>query len=659
MSSALLRYLSQNYTYGAKFGILALLAVSSLVVSLLAIVFVLSLALKFMTKGSSEIEEESSQKRTSQSERGEEDIAPVKYSSLNNEEETIQDVSYVDPQKKNICKRKCICAAKWIMLILEVIIVVLLVLFASLLAAFNLFSSYLLAAVITWSLLMSFILFLWYLYNWVIGNYGKIYFSKARYVLIPAILLFCAIYASFIFWSGACLCILNDTLPGIQSGEYLFHTAFMRYYHSETCPVGDKPCLVYATLPENADQSVFINFHINADSCENRKCSPVLEYREYSSNSWQSIVPIQGEYESPPSEYSQRYIFTALLKDLSPKTLYEFRIQEPTWDEDSEQNVMYSYKTFDPENLKIVQGGDSGNTKEAIEMNQNSLKNINPDLVMIGGDIAYDNNIATCYQTWDYLLKNLLLQKFDEETNTHRVIPIIFATGNHDLGVDSYNNAIIPHNKHAPVFKHYFPQNTYEGKVPNIYQRKSYFSHKISDRILIITADMAYETKIEGEQAEWMEKILSEFENPINSGLPSFFKGSKIKLAQYHGPIYTSIKQGSQHDEEVIEKGLKYFTPLFDKYNVKIAFENHSHSFKRSKPIKNGVIDEEGTYYLGEGSWGVSKLGKVIIPQNTDLHETTSQGFSIWGLKIDSTNTIKATAYDTDYSIIDQLEIDI
>ena len=44
--------------------------------------------------------------------------------------------------------------------------------------------------------------------------------------------------------------------------------------------------------------------------------------------------------------------------------------------------------------------------------------------------------------------------------------------------------------------------------------------------------------------------------------------------------------------------------PLFDKYNLTVAFEHHEHCLKRSKPIKNDKIASNGTVYLGDGALG-------------------------------------------------------
>lgn len=327
-----------------------------------------------------------------------------------------------------------------------------------------------------------------------------------------------------------------------------------------------------------------------------------MEYKLANSSEWIHAEVNLTEYRSPISEYTQRNIFTALLKDLKSSSVYYFRIKEPSFS-DKEQEV-YSYTTFNSNQMTIVAGGDIGNTELTLQMTKNTMKHIPFDLVIAGGDIAYDNNVATCYQTWDYLVQNLLLNRYDRETGTIRVIPVIFGFGNHDLGVNSYSDAVIQNDSNSPVIKHYYPQNTVNGRIPKIEERKSYFYQKISENMLIISPDVGYETPMEGEQTEWMENLLKEFTSNCHSSVTC---KNPLIIVQYHGPILTACEQEKAPDQIVIENGLKYWFPLFDKYNVTIVSENHTHAMKRSKRVKFGKENPSGTYYIGEGNWGVSK----------------------------------------------------
>jgi hypothetical protein len=273
-----------------------------------------------------------------------------------------------------------------------------------------------------------------------------------------------------------------------------------------------------------------------------------------------------------------------------------FRITEPSWIIDLPK--IYSYKTFDVDHIKILSGGDVGNDKIARQMNKNTVSKLDPDVILIGGDIAYDNNIPVCYRAWDYIILRMPYQKYEPVTDSIRIIPFIFAAGNHDLGVNSYSGAKITHNTHEPVFKHYFPQNTENGNVPKLSARRTFFSHKIGEKLLIMTLDVGYESAMESAQKDWIENT---------------FKRSPttLKVLQYHGPILSACQQDAYFDNLVIDKGKDHWLPLFDKYNVTVVFENHTHSFKRTKRIKHGKEHQNGTYYLGEGSWGAKKPSGV------------------------------------------------
>lgn len=52
--------------------------------------------------------------------------------------------------------------------------------------------------------------------------------------------------------------------------------------------------------------------------------------------------------------------------------------------------------------------------------------------------------------------------------------------------------------------------------------------------------------------------------------------------------------------------GREHWAPAFDAYNVSAAFENHAHSYKRTKRLRAHRPDPTGTWYLGEGCWGVT-----------------------------------------------------
>jgi hypothetical protein len=58
----------------------------------------------------------------------------------------------------------------------------------------------------------------------------------------------------------------------------------------------------------------------------------------------------------------------------------------------------------------------------------------------------------------------------------------------------------------------------------------------------------------------------------------------KAKFVNYHVPLYSGC-ESFDRDSERFLNGLFHWVPHFDTYKVMTVFENHVHSFKRTKPL--------------------------------------------------------------------------
>lgn len=70
------------------------------------------------------------------------------------------------------------------------------------------------------------------------------------------------------FWRGICIANHNNDIAGMTFSNFGITTATTRGWYHNTCPDEDKPCFVYITYPEDAGSSIFINYHINLQACE-------------------------------------------------------------------------------------------------------------------------------------------------------------------------------------------------------------------------------------------------------------------------------------------------------------------------------------------------------------------------------------------------------
>jgi hypothetical protein len=81
-------------------------------------------------------------------------------------------------------------------------------------------------------------------------------------------------------------------------------------------------------------------------------------------------------------------------------------------------------------------------------------------------------------------------------------------------------------------------------------------------------------------------------------------------------------------------------------------FENHVHSFKRTKPMKGNVLTENGTVYLGDGAFG-GIASEFCAPDKTiPIFETQTNQNNFWISTVDN-KQVHHIAYNNSGNIID------
>ena len=108
--------------------------------------------------------------------------------------------------------------------------------------------------------------------------------NKKIILVIELILIVAFCFSTTTFGSGACLASHNRLLDGINIDQYgglKLSTSFSRMLEPSTCPKSRVPCLTYLTLPEDSVHEMFVNFHINTDSWQNKIWTPYFKYTRY------------------------------------------------------------------------------------------------------------------------------------------------------------------------------------------------------------------------------------------------------------------------------------------------------------------------------------------------------------------------------------------
>ncbi|EAS06851.1 metallophosphoesterase (macronuclear) [Tetrahymena thermophila SB210] len=434
------------------------------------------------------------------------------------------------------------------------------------------------------------------------------YSKKPSKKTIIAQLLYCILVPSF--FHNTCLAFYNDNIGYYNELlGFQINTQFTRIFQlNDSCPPGP-PCHLYATLPENTANDVFINIHTNKAI---NNVTVYYDLEEYYLNNktaqlrnQQSSVLFELDYVESKG---QRNVHSALISGLTPKTKYVIQIK---YAGDDTVQATHFYRTLpdknDPNlNITMINAGDAGNTEPARQFNQ-LVATLQPDIFFMGGDIAYDDNFNTCYYAWDFYLGGLE-QMFNK---LGYLLPMVWTVGNHDVGLNELPlvNVTLTDTV-GPAYLTYFPQH-YERDadfnivktVPSIINRRTVFHHEVANSVYL-SLDSGYLHDFSG----WQEKyIVSVLQN--STGL--------YKFANYHVPIYSACGSIDEESSPSTVRALFHWVPNFDTYRMATVYENHVHTFKRTYPmVGNKVVEKDGTVYLGDGAYGAipfyCKLNKSL-----------------------------------------------
>jgi len=381
------------------------------------------------------------------------------------------------------------------------------------------------------------------------------------------------------------------------SGSFMFEedsfvsTRFTRsLYLDEVCPPGP-PCHVYATLPQDASTSVFINVHTNIKV---REISLLYDTNANYQNS-QALKQVQNVSWSQSFEefepIGRRTVFTFLLSDLEPETEYHYQIVY-----NGKVQFSGNYKTMPGKEsnspFRVVMGGDVSSAPLARQMTS-MLSKYNPDAFIIGGDSAYENALHSCWICWDSFFS--MFEEHNRKVN--RTIPIVIALGNHDVGFNANANVKVNMERY-PLFFYYLPQHlpvdrkgNLIKKVPELMQRKSYFYNLIG-KTAFFSLDSKFIANYSGTQLEWIDEQSEKLRD-------------YAKFALYHVPMYPVVLRFNDNPQWVMDLAQKTWGIAFEKHRFIGAFENHNHGYKMTKPLKGGKVNPEGVIYFGDGGWGV------------------------------------------------------
>lgn len=326
-----------------------------------------------------------------------------------------------------------------------------------------------------------------------------------------------------------------------------------------------------------------------------------------------------GQYRDIPS--TPYYVYSFPLENLQPNTDYFFKVE----DEINGVSGFYKFRTLtnDLSPIEIVVGGDMGAIADIPDYAQAVVTN-STRAILIGGDIAYDSGFIKNHKLWTEWFKLMNKSMF---TPDGHLLPLVLAIGNHEVSTRRKSKRAVDN---VPFYFPLFFQNEYYP----------YFINYFGKHTVLFTLDSGHWASQSGEQLGWMKE---QFE--IHKNVPNL-------LAMYHAPLYPSAREFNNSFSRL---GRQHWLPVFDKYALDLAFENHDHTLKRTKMLKgNQPVENNGTVYIGDGCWGQG--ARKITKEKNELFELLQNKRHLWRVTL-SPATIHAVAIDKKGTILDEFEI--
>jgi acid phosphatase type 7 len=323
-----------------------------------------------------------------------------------------------------------------------------------------------------------------------------------------------------------------------------------------------------------------------------------IEYKKVGGTDWSRKTG-----EKLPFPYSDRIINRVELTGLEAATEYRFRFDE--------NSVYRKFRTM-PDNayqpIRFAAGGDVRHHQSHMERTNLQAMKYKPDFIIWGGDLAYADGLERRLYRWYEFMESMMNTL---RTDDGRIVPVLAGIGNHEVLGGYYNRNEHPERENLPEYSQ--TDESRKTIAPYFFQlfafpgQPGYGVIDFGDYMSVIILDTEHANPIAGEQTEWLESILAE-----RTHIPHVFP-------HYHIPGYPSVRS---HESGRHYRIRDHWVPLFEKYGVRVAFENHDHAYKRTFPLLDGKIDPNGIVYIGDGAWGVSTrpIGGGHDPENRMYH---------------------------------------
>jgi hypothetical protein len=326
------------------------------------------------------------------------------------------------------------------------------------------------------------------------------------------------------------------------------------------------PPAVYLVWQRDPTSTMTVHWHNDSPS-QNQ-----LRYRAAGSkDAWSTLAA-----STQPFPFTERLVHTAEITGLSPATDYEF--QADGYDETFRFRTLPA-RLENPVTFGIGGDVDIGPVADAMTA---AIASKSPDFLAVIGDLAYADGKAENSWKW---LRYLESWTHKARTPDGHLIPKVVGIGNHEVR-HGYAKNHPDHDGTSEWRARYAPYFFSSFALP---ENKSHFVLDFGDYLSLIVLDSDHSCLVT-DQTSWLSSVLD-----ARRDRPHL-------IAAYHVPAYTSHRPFA---EEFSARIRRHWVPLFEQAGVKLAFEHHDHTFKRTKPLLGGVENPNGIRFIGDGLWGI------------------------------------------------------
>jgi hypothetical protein len=331
---------------------------------------------------------------------------------------------------------------------------------------------------------------------------------------------------------------------------------------------GAVPAAVFVTWDGDPTTIVSVDWHLAAGAD-----IPAVEVRGPGISRWRRY---EGRAIAFP--FSSRTVRRARIDGLRPGAVYELRVGG---------SRIYQYRTM-PARLtrpvRFATGGDTQAAESAFGPMNRIAAARGVDFVLFGGDLAYSNGdprLVAREEAWFETVTRTLV------TRTGRLIPVIAAIGNHEVFSSRDTTESTARTMRETGVR--LGDAPYYTALHAHARERQYAVIDVGDYLSLVLLNTGHTATVEGAQAEWLEQALGQR------------AAVRYVIPVYHVPGYPSVRAFTGSTSMLVRE---HWAPLFERFGLPVAFENHDHAYKRTVPIRGARRDPTGVVYIGDGAWG-------------------------------------------------------